>query len=296
VKSISQATEIERNSRSYGKGAAMMPRLSFVVIAVAMLIGQDAEAAKFLPEGAPRFGIDLSSADLRNASGCWTIAVSVHSARHPADALGAVDIQITGARATAGMTHGVVHPSANSKPADRHWLITLCKEDTGRVEVKARVRITNPGPDSYDLSESVMLLHCGRDSVSLLENGPTVRVGVREGKRFRYGGEYLVAIDGTELEGPKEINRRPVPISTPNIMCSGCSLEDTLDVEVVVTVGQDGSVTWIRDAPLGETPIAEEVWNAITSGLRGYRFVPASSGGRAVADYAIVGVRVIPSQ
>lgn len=133
------------------------------------------------------------------------------------------------------------------------------------------------------------------DQVVTIEDRSLVSLAVTNGQAFRYGGLYPVAVDPGDSLSPPSFDSRPELTEGEAIECKGCGLSDTVVVEAVVTVGKNGTVTWIRPGPVWPG-ISSQAWNAVQDGLHHYRFRPAYSQGRPVADLSILQVRVIPAE
>jgi hypothetical protein len=101
-------------------------------------------------------------------------------------------------------------------------------------------------------------------------------------------------LEEDEQRSPRQINSRPELLKGSEIHCRNCGLSGEVMIPVVVTVGKNGSVTWIRPRPPAD-PIDPRIWAAVLEGLELYQFQPALSPEGPVADYADLRVRVVPS-
>ena len=184
-----------------------------------------------------------------------------------------------------------IHPAIGS--GDSKWQLVLRRTGDGQATVRAFLRIRGANASSYTYVERLLRLDFNGQRVSPIENRAVVQVIVRDGQAFRYGGAYPVAVDPEDLETPDRIDSPAELIDGGLLQCRACNLSEPVDVRVVVTVGKDGTVRWIRPKPVsGE--VDEPVWAAVRAGLRQYRFRPALSHGHPVADYAILAVQVAP--
>lgn len=246
-------------------------------------------ASKGLPEGAARFSVYLSVSQGLDRSDEFVVNVwswFPPNAKRPA--LVRVDV-ISGAQVVHGEIEHEVTDSGGSFP------VRLRRAGTEPIELRCTLRLPGEGPSSYYLARSLLVMRVEGNQLVETQNRLLQQIGVLNGIRFRYGAEYPVVVDEDETESPVEFSARPQLLRASTAKCESCGLKGPIDVEAVVTVGRDGSVTWIRPKPLGEG-IENEVWEAAKRELMGFRFQPALSRGKAVADYAIVSVKVLPSE
>jgi len=269
--------------------------ITCLIVVVAGAWPRPATASKPLPEGVAQFGIGIWPSSQTDSTGAWTLVVETGSNRHPGTTTALARVEVgPGAVVVAGETSRSVHTSMYWKPRDSKWSLYLRRTGVDPVLIRASLRIPGDSPSSYCYYECVLKLGFGGDAISVLENRTTVQVCVINGLRFRYGGEYPVAIDEDETEMPRGIEVRPVLLEGGEVPCHECGLSEPADVEMVVTVGTKGTVTWIRPEPLFGAVVEPRVWSAVQDGVRKYRFLPARSQGRPVADYVMLKVRVVP--
>lgn len=187
-----------------------------------------------------------------------------------------------------------------------HWTVHVRRTGKGPVQVRTLCRFDGQNGKSYDLSEYLTSVEFhpgprGIDSVIVRENRIVRQILVRDGKRYRCGGERFVAIDDGERESPRDYQRRAAILSQHDLHCADCKLTGPVEVPVVVTVGRKGTVTWARpdgrmtsSEPVPHTMIDPHLWTAIERGLGKFRYQTAKADGHAVADYALFKVRVVP--
>jgi hypothetical protein len=264
-------------------------------VLISVLFGWIPGNAKTLPEGAARFGMSLWANPRADSAGIWSVAIEAVSLECKANAVGLAQIEVeTGARVVFGDTERRIHPSPGWKPRDSEWQVALQKSGTGPVLIRGTLRIPGPNADSYTYVEQVLRLELHGVEVITLENRSLVELAVRNGQAFRYGGEYPVAVDPGDSQSPASFDSRPELVGGESIECKACGLSEAVVVEVVVTVGKSGTVTWIRPTPISGV-VSSQVWNAVQNGLHHYRFRPAYSQGRPVADVSVLQVRVVPA-
>jgi hypothetical protein len=249
-----------------------------------------AAASKGMTPDMSGFGMDLSAYERTDSAGHWLLAVWTWSRPHadPATA----KLEVTGAAVVDG-------PTARQIAETEHWLwrVTLKKLESGPVEIRGTLRVPRAEPGSYDYCENILKLDVQGHDVIVRENRKTEEISVRGANWFRYGGEYLVAIDSTDVDFPHQIERRPQIVAAPDVECPACSLSNPVEIPLAVTVGKKGDVTWIRpDPPYGSGPVDGRFWKAAAEGVRRYKFRPALSQGKPIADYAVVQVRIVPSR
>jgi hypothetical protein len=275
-----------------------MPRAVIAFLAsLVVWMTPEAVSAKPVPEGAALFGLSMWSNEQMDSTGIWTIAIETASQDCPTDAVGLVRIEVgPGADVVAGDINRSVHPSTQWRgPRDTFWILALKKTGDGPVRIRGSLRIPGTGAESYEYVERILEVGFEGSRVVFHYDRPIAEIGVKNGQRFRYGGEYPVAIDDDEVESPSSFESRPELLKGGEIKCRDCGISAPLEMQVVATVGKNGSVTWIRPGPVSGDQPNTKVWAAVLTGLRAYRFQPARSHGRPVADNAILTVRVVPS-
>jgi len=265
------------------------------VLAVAILgVAPTPATSEDLPEGAPLFGISMAAPWRTDTSGAWTLVIETWSGRHRGASTGTARVEVgPGADVVSGETSRTVHVSDDWKgPRDRRWLLTL-RRTGDRVRIRGSLHI--PGPPGPFYYESVLELGFDGDTIILRDSRTTVQEGVLDGRRFRFGGEYPVAIGDEETESPQTIEARPVLVEGDEIPCHKCGLTEATELQLVVTVGTNGAVTWVRPGARFEGVSKGPALAVAEDGVRRYHFRPARSQGRPVADYAVVRVRVVPA-
>jgi len=244
------------------------------------------------PEGVARFAVALNASPITDTDGNWQLTVEPLSAQHPENATGTLQLRI-GSTATfvEGNPVSRVYPA---KPARLHFKLRHLAD--GPLRVIASLKVPDDDPHSYDYTETAMDLDFRGDSIFIRDRTITEAIAVRDGRRFRYGGEYLVAIDDDEIEPPRQFVSRASVTQSAEVRCGGCVGPDTVLVPILVTIGKGGNVTWIRPEPLDGSKVDDNVWKAVAEGVRRWGFRAAMSSRGPVADYMVLRVRVIPSR
>lgn len=147
----------------------------------------------------------------------------------------------------------------------------------------------------------------GEFALSLRVSGGTCVAGisrsvrkerVENGQRYRFGGSFMVPIDSAEYVVQRDIDI----VSGRARVIQEVEARDTLGVvgearrvRFVAFVDPDGKV---RDARLhdGRFRKDERVSALGREALKKWRFAPARAKGRAVADWAIVEVAIVPGR
>jgi len=170
---------------------------------------------------------------------------------------------------------------------DQSWRLRVRARKRGDYVIHARMRIQD-GP-VRDESEWDTKVHV---SDTTLVEMPSEIWSEREegGKRYRYGGRYMVLMDG-DYPRPLRIDQEPVPVVRPEGHCAGCASADSLTIPVAVTVGRKGTVTWIV-RPEVSVSLDARVIAAAEAAVRKWRFQPATAQGVSVAEWAIAHVVV----
>ena len=177
----------------------------------------------------------------------------------------------------------------------RSFPVRFRRVGTELVRIDGTLRIPRGEPSSYDLVRATRSFKTEGSEQLEMYHRVHQRIGVRGKFRFRYGGYYRVAIEKDETENPV-IDTRPVRIKgATTAPCRDCGLTAPGEIQAVLTVKRDGSVTWVR--PRYRMLEAKgKAWEAAEKEFLRYRYKPARSGDRAVPDYAEVSILVTPSR
>lgn len=268
-----------------------------VGVLIGVVFGWSPADAKQLPfpEAVAPCGISLWSNPQADTSGVWSLVVAVGCQECEPSAVGLVRVAVEeGAQVVSGDTVRRVHPRLRSSPRDSQWQLVLRKVGPAPVSIRATLRVPESGDSSFAYFEQTLKLGFQGTQNSVLENRTVVQIAVKNGQTIRYGGPYQVMVDPDDIQSPSSFDSHPELIEGGAIQCKACGLRDTVKVEVVFTVRRDGTVTWIRPTEMTGA-VSGQIWNAVQDGLHHYRFRPAYSEGRPVADFSILQVRVVPA-
>jgi hypothetical protein len=270
-----------------------------LILAIGMLLlvmpSGHISASQPMLEGVARFGVSLSPSAQIDGDGVWTVAVWVWCDGPSPSATGTVKIQVDGnATIIEGAVTKVVHPTRGWKgPSDRHWIIKLRKSHDGTAGVRASLHLPGRVPDSYSEFECRAIVDLKGRRVTTLENRKVIAYSAENGRRFRYGGWFPVAMEDDDLESPDRIDALPVLISDPTVSLDVVSSSDPAAVRVVASVGKAGQVIWVRPQPMDGEVLSIAAWDSVVSAVKQFHFRPATSHGRPVTENAIVLVRIV---
>ena len=245
--------------------------------------------ASITREGTAGFVVELYASPRTDKNGLWGVTAKAFSDQHSKDTAATLRIEVGKSAAVAdGETVQTVYPARRARIQLRMRTVS-----DGPLRIVGSLRIPGDNPTSYDYTETVMELDVRGDSISVLQSWVNQAVAVRNGNRFRYGGEYLVAIDDNEIDPPRQYLSRARVIRSESITCHNCADVDTLEVPIVVTVGRNGTVAWVRPGRLDNIKISDKVWSAIADGVKRWEFRAAMSPRGPVADYLVLKVPVV---
>jgi hypothetical protein len=270
-------------------------KITYALVSL-MIATSSAPDAKAKPtqEGVSPIGLGLWSPTRMGPDGRWNIAVSGWSGVHDASAVGEVTIQVgQEADVVAGMTHKRIHPGLDGRP-DRSWNLVLQKRRDGLLPIRGILHIPGNSPRNYWHFECQMVLAIDGSAIVTRQNRTVVSIRSEAGRRFRYGGQFPVAIDvNDESESPVGIDRTPELLSDPVVTLPGVGVLGGSHITLVASVGRSGRVIWIRSHPLEDVSIPADLWEQIVAQVTEFRFRPASFRGQAVTENAIVNVKLV---
>jgi len=178
--------------------------------------------------------------------------------------------------------------------SERRWRIVVRPTRPGLYVVRGTLTIDAGEERGVDETEFVLPLEVRPDTVVYARAPRATRFeNVRGGQRYRYAGRYLVPIDTTEALLEEEIDQKPKPTHQEIALCPACPGPLPALVPMVVMVGSDGTVRESRYLELDEEGTLDPASVAAARGaLEKWRFEPARSRNRPVADYTVVRVPV----
>ena len=179
------------------------------------------------------------------------------------------------------------HPQGST----RYWSIVVVPQRNGRFEITGTLAVTLGGKETVDELDLALDFQVVGDSASVAPSRLTRAETVREGKRFRYGGKYLVPIEAPEQVTQDEIERSGTKANTKSSSrgrCANFGSKGVVEAEFVVFVSASGRVAGAR--PLRTLPPPVE--RAAREALEGWVFEPTRIHGRPVSDWLQVTVTI----
>jgi len=173
----------------------------------------------------------------------------------------------------------------------RYWSIVVVPRRTGHFEISGTLAVTLGDKQTVDELDLTLDFQVGRDSASVEPSRVTRAETVRDGKRFRYGGKYLVPIEAPEQVTQAEIEHsgsKAAVRSSNRGRCVNCGFKGVVEAPFVVFVDASGRVTsarLLRTLPPQLERVAREA-------LEGWEFEPTRIQGRPVSDWLLVTVPI----
>jgi len=189
-----------------------------------------------------------------------------------------------------------VHPGLGWRgPSDKRWFLRLKKKNDDPVTIRASLHLPGEAAgDSYDY-ERLMTLEVSGLSVVTKENRVIVSVKSENGRRFRYGGMFPVALDPDDPDVAVRVDTAPELLSEPVVEVKSAGLIDR-EAKVAATVGKSGKVTWVHPRTIDLHWISDDVWMRISDAVSRFQFRPARGEGHPVAENVVITVRLVPQQ
>ena len=247
-----------------------------------------AVADKGFTEGSAPLGMDLSPSAETNELGHWVLAIRTWGRDGLGSGKASVRIEVSGgAEVIEGQTECVI-PARSG-----FWRLELRKTTQHPVLVTGSLRIDGGKPDHYFETRDILEVGYEGRNLVVRQKRTAVSIKAEGGRRFRYGETYLVALDPGESPEIPEFLSRPEVISSGDIRCKKCPIQEPVEILVTVTVGRNGSVTWLRHHPHFPS-VDGRIWRAITTGIKKHRFKPAMGRNGPTSDSMDLPLRVVP--
>jgi len=181
-----------------------------------------------------------------------------------------------------------------SGPPDCEYQVVLRVSGQGDLPIRTQFKFLTADPGVWDEQDGMLAMLVSGDTITLGQYRPLRTERINHGKRFRYGGEHMVAIDGPDDPGEGAIESKPEAIAQAKGSCVGCGRGRAVEVvRMAVTVGPDGQVRWVEPSSPGASAMDPRVWDAATTAVKQWRFRPSMTvRGRPTADWAVVDVVV----
>jgi hypothetical protein len=268
-----------------------------VVASVIVLTAFAGRAASQEFEGTRQFGISLWAPAVSPSTDTWVVAVTAWNTGLGPNRAGEVSIDLDGPASIVNGADRRRIPALANEPVLISWKLVLHKREIGNVTLRASMRVYGGATDSYDLHEAVLSFKVSQSEIRVIENRTTRQISVRHGRKFRYAGPALVAVESDEDTEPVQVESRAEIVQGSTILCEECELSDTVEVPVVLTVGRGGNVSWIsRVGDIGGKPASSAVRSAIEKGLSRFQFRPAVAQGRPIADFVFTTLTLAPEK
>jgi len=254
-------------------------------VAAVLVVAVPAIASPANPEGVPLFGMDL------RYSGAVTVGQPV---RLLVAMSGLTGTRISGTIALpAGveLVSGDLNRSTVANPSVEQWEIVVRPTRKGAHRIVATF-VGVVGARWRDEGDFVLVLEAPAPADGAVSRR-TRSEKIVGGRRYRYGGEYLVPIEGPEGFNQNDIlmrGRRARTISTTAAWCDACGPDSPQEVTFVVFTDKDGRLVDVR--AVGSRPPDAPAVLAARKALAQWTFAPARLAGRSVADWQSVKVTV----
>ncbi len=185
-----------------------------------------------------------------------------------------------------------VHRARPALP-EAEWELVIQPLAIGRHEIRAYLRIVDLG-GPVDEGEFILPLEVKADTV-LVGGSQTIRTEhVRGAQRYRYGGEYLVPIDGPEYIMQGDVASKPRILQRQSAVDSLSRSTSAVRIPFVVFIDREGR---LRDARLRGGSRNIQIERLAREALQRWTFTPATTKrGQPVDDWLEVRVEVVPAR
>ena len=267
-------------------------RLAIATSLVIWLSPVQAGASVGQYEGVAEFSIFPQVIESGGAHDPFRVLLTMHG-KNPLNALGKATVTIgKGLEWVDGDREHTGHPSMFWKGArDNQWSVRLRAPEPCSTAVRVLMSV-EASPHQVDEVEMVLPVVVTGASITFGIPRPVREESIRNSQRFRYGGLYLVPIDGPEEVTPPDIKEGPTVLEQQSVRCSQCASE-LKEIYFVVFVGRDGSLLSSRMLePGGNAKISAETAKGAGEVLLHWKFSPARTKSGTVADWTFVRVPV----
>lgn len=182
---------------------------------------------------------------------------------------------------------------ARPRGPEAEWELVIQPLAVGRHEIRGYVRIEDLA-HNIDEGEFVLPLEIRMDTV-LVGGSQTIRMEFVHGsQRYRYGGEYLVPIDGPEYITQSDIASKPRILQRQSAVDSLSRSTSSARIPFVVFIDRQGH---LRDARLRGGSRNVQLERLAREALLRWTFAPATTrAGQPVDDWLEVRVEVVPAK
>jgi hypothetical protein len=265
-------------------------RCAWVCIAVILILApRGTEAVAREGEGQGPFGLSAAFLDEPRVGMPVRLWVTMRG-RYDTTATGVARLQLPrGVELVSGDTLFRGHPGGS----DNAWTLVIRAKESGRLEIQASVAIR--ADTVTDEGDMLLAFEAATDTAIVEWPRLTRSETVRGGQRYRYGGRFLVPIDGPEKFTQRDIDRAGQRAKGParvEIACETCSAQEPHLVPMVAIVGADGRLVDARVRSRG-VQLSDDLVAAATRAVANAQFQPGRFAGIAVADWVLLDVHVV---
>jgi hypothetical protein len=259
--------------------------LGIALFAVSPVWAPVARASKARYEGAPVFSFDIFIEPLPRIGQPCTIVMRFDDWSNLPDSLD-FDARIelptgwvllTGEPRLRGRTTGgnIVR-----------WTIRALPSHGGYFELRASVHIDR-GSFGVDEADYIQTVELTRDTALLPQTRPIRLESIRNGQRYRYGGQYLVPIDASETFTESDLEQRAQVISRSDARCGACPADHPEALRWLVIVDAGGRIRSARLLDFGIDPNSAAATSARIA-LDSWKFSPGRMKAQSVPDWLMV--------
>lgn len=266
-----------------------MAKSRWLTVLLLLLLAPPA-AGHMGPEGAERFSFGAWFTEAPKPGGSARLRITMRG-DYADTTVGVARIVLPpGVQLLGGDTLHRAHPA---RP-EAEWEILIRPLIPGQQEIRGILWINDSG--CIDEGEFVMPLNVRADTILGRQSTMVRTERVSGAQRYRYGGGYMVPIDGPEALMQDDINRG----TKPKILKRGAAVDSLgripspMRVPFVVFIDPAGR---LRDArPLGGIDRNSYLVGLARAALQHWTFAPAVAKGRNVSDWLEVKVDVLPQK
>jgi hypothetical protein len=248
-------------------------------------------------EGVPQFAVSPQLDDPAGPPEAFRVVISMGGPDCGKSVLGRATIHLgPGLSWVSGDSVHVGHVSTLwDGPRDDTWAIVLNAASTGSTEIRASLTV-DVGNAQVDEDEALLPIEVTADRVRAGIVKSVRHETIRHGRRYRYGGLFLVPIEGPEDFTSQGIVERARAVREEAAACPECKGKEQ-EVPFVVFIDSRGALHSYRPLSLAQevSPPTPAMVSAAEEALKRWKFSPGRTRTRSVADWLVVRVRVNPT-